>query len=259
MVDMAYTSGAYYAGSIPEAGLEPSAFAPLIYRELDDVIEVYRLRGLNEIIREGYAKYGIYFVDIITYGAPGTHWSKRPLHGVADFKGYKVRGFGHFNTVFKSLGATPTSIPHTEVYSALAQGVIDGSASDGLVYKEQRLYEVAPYYYLPGWMPSNAGGNCILVSMKSWNKLTDDLKAILKEAISATSDDFRHRTYMEHEQMLKEFGQFKSTLIVWPEEEMQKIRNVSVPILDVIAQRSPGCAKGIKIIKDYLNERGYMK
>jgi TRAP-type mannitol/chloroaromatic compound transport system substrate-binding protein len=257
VVDIAYTTGAYCLGLIPEGILEASVLPPGLLRNINDWMEIYWYRGLDSIMREAYAKHGIYYLKSISIGDPSTHWSKKPMYKVEDLKGYKIRSFGYSSKTFQKLGATPTFVPHEETYTALAQGIIDGSQAPGSYYKRFKFYEVAPYYYLPGLNPFSTMS--IQVSMKSWNELPDDLKHILETATVELSFDTNHRAYMEHLQMLEKLDELNAKLIIWPEEEIQKIRDAAMTFLPEIENKSSLCAKGIKIIKDYMKERNYIK
>ena len=257
MVNMAYCSGVYFTGEIPEANLEYAALPPALLKSVDDIIEVYWYRGLDDIIREGYAKKNVYYLGTLPQGDANTHWSKKLMQNTSELKGYKIRAFGYTNKVFQNFGATPVFVPHEEAYSALAQGVIDGYFTGGLYYKINKMYEVAPYYYLPGWNPVQ--GMAILISMDTWNKLPDDLKAIVQEAFKGFSIEHAHKRYEQHAKMVQEFKSMGVTLVQWPEEEMNKVREQSVGFLPEVAAKSESCARGLKILTDYMVERGYTK
>jgi len=256
-VEISYSSSVYYTGSIPEANIDLVTLPPQMLRTLQDALQVYWYMGLDDLMREGYAEQGVYYVGSLFFTDPNTHWSKKPMHGVADLKGHKIRGYGYYAKTLAKLGASPTFIPHEEVYTALAQGVIDGSMTAGSYYKRFKYYEVAPYYYLPGFAP--VWSMCIMASMKSWNELPEDLKEIVKESFVHFSIDHQQRTWYEHEQMVQELPKLKSTLIVWPDSEVQKVREAGLSFLPEIAQKSPRCGKGIKIIEDYMKSKGYIK
>lgn len=257
MIDMAYTNGVYYTGAIPEANLDFQNMPPYLFKKIEEAQEVYWYKGLDQLMREGYAEQGAYYLNTIFMGDPNTFWSKRPMHHVADVKGFKIRTFGYFAKTFAKLGATPVFIPHEEVYTSLAQGVVDGSQTAGSYYKRFKYYEVAPYYYLPGL--TNSCTMNIMVSMESWKKLPDDLKAILNVACIAFSSDHVQRTWSEHDQMVQELKKLGSTLILWPDEDMAKIREAGLPFLTEIAQKGARNEKGVQIIRAYLKEKGYLK
>ena len=57
--------------------------------------------------------------------------SKKPLIAPADFKGVKIRGIGRpFDDLLAAMEAVPTTLPGSQVYQALATGVIDAGLTD---------------------------------------------------------------------------------------------------------------------------------
>ncbi len=256
-VDISYTSSVYYTGTVPEASLDLVTLPPMLIKTFLDAVQVYWYMGVDDIMREAYAEQGVYLLGSLFYSEPNTMWSKRPIRTVADLKGHKLRSYGYLAKTLAKLGASPTFIPHEEVYTALAQGVIDGSMTAGSYYKRLKYYEIAPYYYLPGFY--SVWSMTMMASSKSWNELPDDLKAIVKEAFAAFTIDHHQRTWWEHEQMLQEFPKMGVTTITWPETELQKVRDAALSFLPEISKKSPRCAKGVKIIEGYMKSRGYIK
>ena len=67
-------------------------------------------------------RYGVQFVGGVWYGTESLV-SKKPLRGLADFGGIKIRApVGMGQDIFKRLGAAPVNLPGSEVYSALERG-----------------------------------------------------------------------------------------------------------------------------------------
>ena len=97
----------------------------------------------------------------------------------------KIRSLGLGGEVYRRLGATPQTTPPAEILTSLQSGVIDavefvGPGTDIAL----GLYRVAPFYYCPGFNKPNGTGECI-VSLKAWNALDAELKAIVAHACAA--------------------------------------------------------------------------
>jgi len=58
---------------------------------------------------------------------PGILASKKPVQGLADLKGMKVRATGFFAKVVERLGGAPVSMPQGDTYEALQKGVVDAT------------------------------------------------------------------------------------------------------------------------------------
>lgn len=255
IVDIAYTSSVYYTGIVPEANIDLVTLPPNMLRTLQDAVQVYWYGGLDDLIREGYKEHGVYYVGSMFYTEPNTFWSKKPMQGVDDLKGFKIRGYGYYAKTLAKLGASPTMIPHEEVYTAMAQGVIDGSMTAGSYYKRFKYYEVAPYYYLPGFAP--VWSMSVMASGKSWDALPDDLKAIVQQEFKVFAMDTQQRTWWEHEQMIRDLPNLKATLITWPDSEVKKVKDVGMTFIPEISKKCKRCAEGMEIIQNYMKIKGY--
>jgi len=102
----------------------------------------------------------------------------RPIKTAADLKGLSIRAMQNSAHVFafKSLGAAPTALAYSELYSALQTGVVDGQENSPMVLLDGSVYEVQKYYTLDGHMISPA---YIAVNENWLNSLPQDLKEIV--------------------------------------------------------------------------------
>ena len=112
-------------------------------------------------------------------------WFRREIASQEDVRGLKIRALGLGGEVFRRLGGTPQTTPPAEILSSLQSGLIDaaefvGPGSDIAL----GLYRVAPFYYGPGFNKPNGTGECI-VSLKTWQALDSELKAIVSHACAA--------------------------------------------------------------------------
>jgi tripartite ATP-independent transporter DctP family solute receptor len=107
--------------------------------------------------------------------------SRRPIREASDLKGLKVRIMENpvYADTFRSLGADPTPIAYSEVYTALQQKTVDAAENSLISYYVMRHYEVAPelalayYAYLPG----------MLAASKLWfDRLPKNLQTAIEQA-----------------------------------------------------------------------------
>ncbi|MEE6046749.1 TRAP transporter substrate-binding protein DctP, partial [Avibacterium paragallinarum] len=81
--------------------------------------------------------------------------------------------------MIKLMGASPTPLAYGELYTALQQKVVDGAENNETALTLARHGEVAKYFsedehtMIP---------DVLLISLKSWNKLTPEQQKILKQA-----------------------------------------------------------------------------
>jgi TRAP-type mannitol/chloroaromatic compound transport system substrate-binding protein len=112
-------------------------------------------------------------------------WFRRELKSLAEVKGLKIRSLGLGGEVFRRLGATPQTTSPGEILTSLQSGVLDaaefvGPGTDIAL----ALYRVAPNYYGPGFNKPNGTGEC-LISLKAWETLDKELKAVVAHACAA--------------------------------------------------------------------------
>src|SRR4051812_41805192 len=109
-------------------------------------------------------------------------WFRRALASLDDVRGLKIRSLGLGGEVYRRLGATPQTTPPGEILTSLQSGVLDAAEFVGPGTDiSLGLYRVAPNYYGPGFNKPNGTGECI-VSLKAWEALDSELKAIVAHA-----------------------------------------------------------------------------
>ncbi|HYD31556.1 MAG TPA: TRAP transporter substrate-binding protein [Azospirillaceae bacterium] len=116
-------------------------------------------------------------------------WFRKEINTVADIKGLKYRTAGINAMVLTKLGATVVLLPGGEIFQALQSGAVDAAEWIG-PYNDlsMGLYQVAPYYYTPGFAEPGAGFQ-LMVNKQKYDALPSDLKAILRVASQAGHDD----------------------------------------------------------------------
>jgi TRAP-type mannitol/chloroaromatic compound transport system substrate-binding protein len=131
---------------------------------------------------ELYAPFGVKPFMAGNTGVCMGGWFRREIKSRDDIRGVKIRSLGLGGEVYRRLGATPQTTPPAEILTSLQSGVLDaaefvGPGSDIAL----GLYRVAPMYYAPGFNKPNGTGECI-VSLKVWNALDSEMKAIIAHA-----------------------------------------------------------------------------
>lgn len=107
----------------------------------------------------------------------------------ADMKNLQIRcqEGSIYNDAVEALGAYSQSIAFSELYSALQSGVVDGAEQPLSGYVTNAFQEVSKYYVLD---QHEISPNLVLFSKATWDKLSDDDKAIIKEAFSESVPEF---------------------------------------------------------------------
>ena len=145
-----------------------------------------------------------------------------------DAKGLKVRSAGAtFSQMWAGAGASVVSIPSSEVYNALQQGVISATDTSTGSFVSFRLYEQVKCITAPGdnglWFMYEP----VLISMKSWNKLNDAQKKALTAASKKAEDYFDGESKKMDDKMVETFKANKVEVVTMSEADADAWRAVA--------------------------------
>lgn len=171
---------------------------PYLFRDIHHNLRVLK-SDIGESILNATIDRG--FIGL-TYYNSGTRnmYTKKPVKKVEDLKGKKIR-VQTSKTMVKMtelLGGSPSPLSFGEIYTALQQGVVDGAENNLISYSESKHYEVAPYFTFD---EHSISPDVMIMNIKTWNKLTDEEKKIVKEA-ALNSFDYQNKIWFEAEDKL---------------------------------------------------------
>ncbi len=177
-VQMAAPTFSKFTGLVPQLGLFD---LPFLFKDENHLHKV--LDGkVGQKLMDMVTKKGYVALAYWDNGFKVMTDDKRPLIKPEDCKGLKFRVMSSKVLIeqFKALGAIPVVLPFSEVYSALQQGVVNGQENTISNIYTKKFYEVQRYMTI-----TNHGylGYLVVMSKKFWNRLPNDLKADVKEAI----------------------------------------------------------------------------
>jgi tripartite ATP-independent transporter DctP family solute receptor len=109
--------------------------------------------------------------------------SKAPINVAKDMDGLKIRvPVSPLSiSMFKGLGASPTSLQFSEVYSALQTKIVDAQENPMPIIQVAKLYEVQKYCSLSNHIWD---GFWFIANGRMWDSLPSDLKTIVSNAIN---------------------------------------------------------------------------
>ncbi len=123
-------------------------------------------------------------------------WFQKEINSVDDLQGLKMRIPGFAGEILAELGAKPTNIAPGELYTSLERRTIDALEWVGpSLDLRMGFHKIAPYYYT-GWHEP-ATELQFLVNQRTWERLPDDLKAILLVSMKTAAYDMY--TQSKHE------------------------------------------------------------
>lgn len=178
LITMAASFQSMHAGELPAGVVEIGL--PGGTSDTDELHALFFEKGWEPILTDAYGAYGLKWLE--PYMQPPVYvLTKKPINSIEDFKGLKIRAPGAYGKFLRNLGASPTSLAWSEIYTSLATGVIDGSIGSNMIdHRDGNHVEVAKYMYkLP---LAGAQVLSLVVNQRAWDKLSDDLKEAVNEA-----------------------------------------------------------------------------
>jgi C4-dicarboxylate-binding protein DctP len=156
--------------------------------------------------------------------------SNRSMHTVADFKGLKMRiqSSKVLDSQMKTLGAIPQVMAFSEVYSALQQGVVDGTENPVSNFYTQKMNEVQKHMTM-----SNHGylGYGVVTNKKFWEGLPADIRSELTAAMKEATVFERDIAQKDNDEALEKVRAAKTTEVyVLPEGERAAWRKALQPV-----------------------------
>ena len=148
---------------------------------------MYHGGGL-ELWRKVYAPFNVIPFLAGNTGAQMAGWFNKEINTMKDLEGLRMRIPGLGGEVFKRAGGVAVNLPGSELFTALASGVIDATEWVG-PYNDMAfgLHKAAKYYYYPGWHESAGTMEC-LINKSEFEALPGDLQSIITTACQAEND-----------------------------------------------------------------------
>jgi len=178
-IDFVITSTANASTVAPQAGVLSLHFIFRDQKHLANTIgDANVSKAFREMVKDSVQ--GAQVLALMTMGMRNMY-SKKEIKSVDDVKGQKVRvqATKTEDTHFPAYGAQTVHMPFGEVYTSLQTGVVNVAENGVNVYLANKHYEVAPILSLT---EHEANNNCIWVSDKTWNSLSDQEKQWVQAA-----------------------------------------------------------------------------
>jgi tripartite ATP-independent transporter DctP family solute receptor len=169
--------------SICPATLVPTM--PFIFRDVAHMRRALDGHVGEEILKscEGEGFIGLAFYDS---GARGIY-AKKPVKTIGDVKGLKIRvqQSDLWVALIQAMGGNPTPMPYGEVYTALKTGLVDAAENNIPSFETSKHHEAVKHY---SRTEHSMAPEMLIMSRKSWDKLSAADRALIRSAAKASVD-----------------------------------------------------------------------
>lgn len=159
-----------------------------------------------------------------------------------DFKGMRVRAIGGIGAAMKNLGAVPTSVPATEVYTSIDRGTVDAASFPSTyAHGAYKIYEVG------SWFTTNLAPGTqacpTLFNRDAWAKLPKQYRKLIEEVRPQVKAALKAAYKKADDKFIPLFKQ-KLEFVTYTEAELDEFRKVGAkPVWDAWIREMS--AKGI--------------
>lgn len=254
------------AGSVQASGDWPgywagrsSAFSPLatttsLFNGVDYLNWIQQWGGFD-LYQEVYGEFNMVYLPYgITNNESGFR-GNTPIENLADLEGKRLRLSGRDQgRVLEKLGGSQVTLAAGEIYQALERGVIDGAelTPPGIDYG-LGLSEVTDYWLTPGWHQS-ASVYGVMINKDAWDALSEETQKQLKIAADATLAWSISWSERESTKGTNKFIEDGTTIHQLPEEDMEKIQDITNEVILQGACENPMHAKIYHSMVSYLED-----
>lgn len=222
-IDIGVTGTAYFSGLVPEIEVFQ---LPFIFDNLQEARKAVDGEAGKIIIKKFESK-GITGLCFWENGFRELSNNVREVSTPADMEGIKMRTLPSQVQVetWKTLGALPTSIDASELYTALQQGTVAAQENPLHEIVARKLYEVQKYISLTDhvYTPYFMG-----ISTVTWNKLSQEQKDIIVKAALLGQKVQREQNEQTTEKSLKVIKDYGCTVVENPDKDAFKAKTADV-------------------------------
>lgn len=189
-LDMSITSAQELTEFIPEFSIFSAGY---LLRDAAHQVAVFNSDLMKPFKEKVEKTLGVKLLTVMYLGRRQLNLRiDRHIETPADLAGVKLRmpGTDSWQFLGRALGANPTPMAFTEVYTALQTGAIDGQDNPLPTDKDSKFYEVTKQIVLTSHLVDQ---NYLAISKKVFDKMTPDEQARVQKAADKAAEWGRQR------------------------------------------------------------------
>lgn len=180
---------------------------PMLYKSFDEYLAMTQSDLVKKLKGEAEKK-GIKVLSLDYLFGFRSMLTDKVVKTPADLKGLKIRvpNSQLYMYTLEAMGANPTPLPFTEVYSGIQQGVVDGLEGSLMTIYGTKIYEVRKNVSLTNHL---LGVSAVSISKTVWEGLSENQRTIIQEEFDAGAkynNDVTVELQEEYKIKLEELG-----------------------------------------------------
>lgn len=241
ILQVGFIPAAYYMGLLPEAdAISLSKF---------DFAKEREKGGVWDYFVERHKKINMMPIGTWLYD-PFYLYVKKPVKGLEDLKGLKMRTAAKYDKMMLKLGMVPVTVAFGETYTALQRGVVDGFGWPTIGPRETGWLEFSKYVIdIPFYSRQNT---FFVMNLDSWKKLPKAVQDKIIEITVKYEPEMKAYFEKEIEKEKKEMEKLGVQRIKFSPEETKKYLDIAnYSFLEDLEKKVPEEVKVIKRLMGY--------
>jgi len=234
-LDMALASAQELAVFFPEFSIFATGY---VHRDAAHQVAVFNDPLMDPFKKKVEDELNLKLLSVMYFGSRQINLrTEEKVMTPEDLKGINLRmpGTDAWQFLGKALGASPTPMAFSEVYTGLQSGAIDGQDNPLPTVVDKKFYEVTKQIVLTSHLVDL---NYIAISKKVWDKMTPDQQKTVQAAADAATDYGREKQIALEKELIT-FLQEKGLKVYEPNVDAFRKRVQSMYLESDIAKSWP--------------------
>lgn len=197
-LDMGAIVGNAYGGVVSEANV---LALPYVFKDYEHMKAAMGGDPGQQIVELVEERAGVRILDPAWYYGTRQLTANKPIETAEDLKGVKLRipPVPVIDKAWAQMGATPSTVDFTELYTALQTGVVDAEENPVTTIAESNFNEVQDYLVMSGHTVANL---MVAINPELHDSLCEEQRAALDSA-TQEAGDFIDETVLKAEEELR--------------------------------------------------------
>ena len=220
-VDISFSSPAVMSQAVPSVGVFD---LPYIFTTKEKAYEVLDGEIGREIFAKAEQQEGYYVLAVFEGGFRQSINNKLNIDCMDGYKGLKFRTpeSSIYLGLYEHLGAIPTAMDMSEVFTALENGTVDGSESPLFTIYSNSWYESAKHLTIDNHIYAC---NPILISSRVFKKFPEAVQNMLRETCAEAAGWEREKTTAEEDGVILKMEEAGVTVTRLSEDALKEIQS----------------------------------
>lgn len=207
----------------------------------------------GDVIRREMEKSGFKVIFFPDYGFRQIVNNLKPIEEPNDLKGVKVRTTNSKieQADFNALGASPTPVAWSEVFTALQQGTVEAEGNSYSLLWDSKHQEVLKYATEVNY---NYSSDIVVMNLKKFEELSNQQQALIMEAGEEAMVWQRNLANEREEEAKQQFIDYGIEIYEPDENEMREWKKATEPVWDAFVKQGVAEPNYVDLILETLGK-----